>query len=42
MMENTRRILRDIKTVINVLIILKLKILCAMKVLSRKPKKKKH
>ena len=42
MMANTKRILRNIRAVMNMLVILKLQILCVMKFLSRQPKNKKH
>ena len=42
MTKNIKRILRKFKTVMNVLIIIKLQILCVMKVLSRQPNNKKH
>ena len=42
MMTNTRRKLRKFKTVMKVLIILKLQILCVMMLLSRQPRKKKN
>ena len=42
MMTNTKRILRNTKTVMNVLIILNLQILCVMKILSTQPKKNKY
>ena len=41
-MTNTKRILRNINTVTNVLIILKLQIRFVTKVSSTQPKKKKH
>ena len=42
MMTNTRRKIRNFKTVMKVLIIKKLQILCVVIVLSRQPKNKKH
>ena len=39
---NTKRILRNIRTVMKVLIIMKLQILCTMIVLTIQPEKKKH
>ena len=42
MMTNTKMRLRNIKTVMNLLIILKLQTLCVMIVLSRQSTKKKH
>ena len=42
MMMNKNRILRNIKAVMKVLIILKLRILHVMKLLSTQPKKNKH
>ena len=42
MMMNTKRILRDIKTVMKVLVILKLQIIHVMKLLSTQPNNKKH
>ena len=42
MMTNTKRKLRNLKTVMKVLIISKLQILCVMIVLSRQTEKNKH
>ena len=42
MMKNTRRKLQNFKTVMKVLIILKLQILYVVILLSKQPKKKKH